>query len=256
VAIPFVLEGATVRYGDTVALDGIDLRFEAGEAVALVGPSGAGKTTLLRLLNGTVRPTAGRVIADGRDLSSLSAAGLRSFRARVGFVAQHLALVDELRVIQNVVSGRVGRRSLAGSLRDLLFPAPDTKRAAHALLEQVGIPEKLYERTDSLSGGQRQRVAIARALFQEPDALLADEPVSSVDPARASATLELLHRLRGDGERTLLVSLHDRERARASFPRLIGVRDGKIRFDLPRERVTDDDLDELYRIEDPDLVVG
>ncbi len=218
--------------------------------MALVGPSGAGKTTLLRLLNGTVRPTAGSVAADGQDLSTRSPAGLRELRARIGFVPQDLALVDELRVIQNVVTGGAGRRSLIGSVRDLLTPSPATKRRAHELLEQVGIPEKLFERTSSLSGGQRQRVALARALYQEPDAILADEPVSSVDPARAASMLELLLELHSRSGRTLLVSLHDRELAMAHFPRLIGLRDGRIRFDLPRDRVTADALDDLYRLDD------
>jgi len=246
--LEFRLRGATVRYGSTVALDEVDLDVASGEALALIGPSGAGKTTLLRLLNASVRATSGVVSVDGRLVHELAPRELRRFRSRVAFVPQDLALVPELRVIQNVVTGRVGRSRLAGTIRDLLFPARGTVRGVYDTLERVGIPEKLYERTESLSGGQQQRVAIARALFQEPEALLADEPVSSVDPARARATIELLKSLATDNRRTLVVSLHDRELALEFFPRLVGVRNGRVVFDRPRDAVGDADLRALYEL--------
>jgi phosphonate transport system ATP-binding protein len=246
VSLDFRLGGVTVRYGATVALDRVDLEIGDGEAVALVGPSGAGKTTLLRLLNASIRASEGSVASDGRTLASLAPRELRKLRARVAFVPQDLALVPQLRVVQNVVTGRVGRTHLAGTVRDLLFPTRTTVRAVYETLHDVGIPEKLYERTDSLSGGQQQRVAIARALFQRPDALLADEPVTSVDPARARATVELLLSLQSAESRTLVVSLHDRELALEFFPRLVGIRHGRVVFDRRREDVTTTDLRDLY----------
>jgi phosphonate transport system ATP-binding protein len=244
------LEGATVRYGSTTALAGATLSIAAGEAVALVGPSGAGKTTLLRLLNGTLPADEGEARYHGRALATLGARELRSVRSRIGFVPQDFGLVPELRVVQNVVAGRLGRRGLAGSVRDLLAPDRQAVRAIHALLSRVGIPEKLYERTDRLSGGQRQRVAIARALFQEPEAMLADEPVSSVDPARARDTMDLLTGLARERGLALVVSLHHVEIAREYFPRLVGMRGGRILFDRSPDSLAEEDLAELYRLGD------
>ncbi|MFT5108051.1 MAG: phosphonate transport system ATP-binding protein, partial [Pseudoalteromonas tetraodonis] len=167
----FQLEAASVRFGNTDALDRVSISIEAGERVAIVGPSGGGKTTMLRLLNGMASPTAGSVSVFGKDLASLSPSELRTTRSRIGFIHQHLALVPNIRVVQNVIGGKLGRRSLLRTLRDFLFPGSEDLEQIHAILERVGIDEKLYERTDRLSGGQQQRVAIARALFQEPLAL-------------------------------------------------------------------------------------
>ncbi len=245
----FRLDAASVRWGETTAVSDVDLEVCAGEAVALVGPSGAGKTSLLRLLNGTLRPVKGRTFFRGRDFSSLSSGELRRARSRIGAVPQDLALVPELRVLQNVATGRVGQQGLAGTLRDLFHPSREDLRAIHALLERVGIAEKMYQRIASLSGGQKQRVALARALWQEPDALLADEPVSSVDPARARASLELLGEIGRERGLTLVTSLHQRELAREFFPRLVGMRDGRIVFDRASTDVTEAEFAALYSLE-------
>ncbi|MEZ5065648.1 MAG: phosphonate ABC transporter ATP-binding protein [bacterium] len=242
----FDLRDVSVRFGELTALADVNLEVRAGEAVALVGPSGAGKTTILRLANGTLRPTSGTVHVEGRDLATLGGGDLRSVRARIGLVPQEFGLVPELRVLQNVVSGRVGRRSFAGSIRDTFFPTADTVRDVHRVLERVGIPEKLYERTDRLSGGQQQRVAIARALYQQPAAILADEPVSNVDPARARATTELLVSLARERGIALIVSLHHLEIARGSFDRLVGLRGGRVAFDRPASELTEEDFSRLY----------
>jgi phosphonate transport system ATP-binding protein len=242
----FLLRQASVAYNGTPALAGIDLRIEPGEAVAVVGPSGAGKTTLLRLLNATVRPNAGSVAVDGEVLASCSTRELRAIRSRIGFVHQDLSLVPNLRVLQNVLAGRVGRRGFWPSLQTVFFPRRAAVQRVHEILERVGIPEKLYERTDTLSGGQRQRVAIARALFQEPEALLADEPVSSVDPARARDAVGLLAAISREEGLTLCVSLHNLALAREFFPRLVGLRGGRIVFDRPTSELHDDDFAALY----------
>ncbi|MDH3590955.1 MAG: ATP-binding cassette domain-containing protein, partial [Planctomycetota bacterium] len=220
----FRLHDVSVSYNGHAAVAGADLIIVPGEAVGVVGPSGAGKTTLLRLLNRSVRPTRGRVAVDDTYLDELSAGGLRKIRSLIGFVHQDLRLVPNLRVVQNVVSGLVGRHGLWGAVRSVYFPPRADVARAHKILERVGIPEKLFERTDSLSGGQQQRVAIARALFQDPEALLADEPVSSVDPARARDTVALLTRISRESDITLCVSLHNLQLAREFFPRLIGMR--------------------------------
>ena len=160
---------------------------------------------------------------------------LRSLRARVGFIHQELNLISNLNVLQNVLLGGLGQISTARALLLLGFPSKSILTEVHELLERVGIGEKLYERVDRLSGGQRQRVAIARALFQKPEILLADEPVSSVDPARARSVLELLTELASERRLTLCVSLHNLELAREFFPRLVGMREGRITFDPRRE---------------------
>lgn len=236
----FRLCGVSVVYGATAALAGIDLEIASGEAVAFVGPSGAGKTTLLRLLNGTVRPGHGTVAVDGQILSELSPAELRRVRACIGFVHQDLCLVPNVRVLQNVLSGRLGRISVLRALRNALLPPRALVEEVYAILERVGIPEKLYQPTQRLSGGQRQRVAIARALFQAPRALIADEPVSSVDPARARDAVELLKEISREHRLTLCMSLHNLDLAREFFPRLIGVRSGRIVFDCPPEAIGDE----------------
>jgi len=245
----FALEDVSVRYGRTVALERVTLQVKAGEAVAFVGPSGAGKTTLLRLLNGSVRPTGGRVIVAGRPLAAMAPGELRRVRATIGFVHQDLRLVPSLRVVQNVAAGWLGRQSLLASLRNVFFTPRALAIEVHSFLERVGIPEKLYERTDRLSGGQRQRVAIARALFQRPMALLADEPVSSVDPARARDAVRLLSTISREDGLTLCVSLHNLELAQEFFPRLVGLRRGRVVFDEVANTLKAEQFESLYRLE-------
>src|SRR4051794_15509473 len=242
------LENVSVRYGPLAALEGVSLSVNPGERVGLVGPSGAGKTTLLRLFNGSVRPSDGKATVLGEDIALLSARQLRRLRARVGFVHQDLSLVPNQRVIRNVLAGRLGRRSFPGAVRMMLFPTRAEAVDVHRILERVGVQEKLYERTDRLSGGQRQRVAIARALYQEPAALLADEPVSSVDPARARDTVAVLTSVSRERGLTLCMSLHNLELAREFFPRLVGMRRGRIVFDRPTDELTDTEFEDLYQL--------
>ena len=250
----FSLHGAVVQFGKVRALNGISLSIARGERVGVVGPSGGGKTTLLRLLNGMQAATSGTVRALGQDIAALGPSPLRELRARIAFVHQNLALVPGLRVIQNVVMGRAGRRSLLRSARDVLFTSRDDTQAIHALLERTGIPEKLYHRTDHLSGGQQQRVAVARALFQHPEALLADEPVSSIDPARARDTVDLLTRLSSEDGLTLVMSLHNLELAREFFPRLLGLRQGRVVFDRQSASLTGAEFAALYSLSKDELL--
>ena len=245
----FQLDAASVSYGNTDALDRVSISIGAGERVAIVGPSGGGKTTLLRLLNGINSPTSGSVSTFGQRLDAMSDEELRETRSRIGFIHQHLALVPNLRVVQNVISGKLGRRGLVRSVRDFLFPRGDDLEQIHTILERVGIEEKLYERTDRLSGGQQQRVAIARALFQDPLALLADEPVSSVDPARARDTVTLLTGLSEEDGLTLCMSLHNLELAREFFPRIIGLRGGRVVFDGASDALDTSALDSLFELD-------
>ena len=241
------LRGVRVTYGLHAALDGFDLEVQAGERVALVGPSGAGKTTVLRLCTGSVRPSAGRVEVLGHDLDAAPTEELRAMRRRVGSVYQQLHLVGPLRVVHNVNAGRLGTWSRRRALRSLVKPVDVD--AARDALARVGIASKLFERTDRLSGGEQQRVALARVLVQGPELILADEPVSSLDPARAEEVMDLLTDVVADRTRTMLVSLHDFGLARRRCDRIVGVRAGRVAFDLPAGDVTDDLGAALYRIE-------
>jgi phosphonate transport system ATP-binding protein len=245
----FELRDATLSHPGTVALAGARLRIGAGERVALVGPSGAGKTSLLRLLGAAARATSGSVLVDDRDLASLDPAELRGVRARLGFVHQDHALVPNLRAISNALLGRVGSQGLFASLKSVWWPSRAEEEAVHALFVRVGIGDRLYQRVDSLSGGERQRVAIARALHQSPGALLCDEPVASVDPARARDTLSLLRSLSQERGLTLVASLHDLALAKEHFDRLVGLRRGRIVFDVAVGAVQEADLAALYDLD-------
>ena len=253
-AASFSLEDVSVSWGDVHGLRGISLQIEAGETVGFVGPSGSGKTTLLRVLNGTVRPTTGRVRVGATELVDLRGAAIKRLRSDIGFVHQDLGLVPNVRVSQNVLAGRLGRMGFLRSLRHMLLPRRRDLDTVHGLLERVGIPEKLFARTDTLSGGQQQRVAVARALFQDPGVLLADEPVSSVDPARARDTVSLLTHISREESLTLCMSLHNLELAREFFPRLVGLRDGRVVFDKASGEIGDAEFHALYDLSDAEML--
>ncbi len=243
----FELEGAVVRHGALEALRGIDLRVTEGERVALAGPSGAGKTTLLRLLNGSLFAQEGTVRAFGRELDRLPRPELRALQRRIGTVHQQFHLVDSLRVIHNVNVGRLGEWPLWKAALSLLRPLG--RRTAARALAEVGIADKLYERTDRLSGGEQQRVALARALVQDPEVVLADEPIASLDRENSRRVMDLLRRLNEEGGKTLVASMHDIRFALRYFERIVGLREGRVLFDLPAGRVDEERVERLYAIE-------
>src|SRR5574341_180196 len=230
--------------GRTIAVDDLDLKVRRGEKLALIGPSGAGKTTLFRMLNLTIPPTSGTLLFDGVNVSNLHGRRLREVRRRIGTVYQQHNLVPRLRVVHNGLSGRLGAWPIWRSVRSLI--RPQEAGLAYEALSQVGIPEKLYDRTETLSGGQQQRVEIARALVQNPEVILADEPVSSVDPALAAGIVKLLIDLSHLYRKTLIMNLHSVDLALAHFPRVIGLKEGMVLFDLPAAAVTDEHLTALY----------
>lgn len=242
---PYRLEHVRKLFGrHQVALDGVSLTIEKGQRVALIGPSGAGKTTLFRLLNCTLRQSSGKIWINGEDAETLHGKRLRRARSLIGTVYQQHNLVQRLKVIHNVLSGQLARWSTLGSLLSLLRPSDVA--LAHAALQKVGIAEKLFERTDELSGGQQQRVAIARVLVQDPEIILGDEPVSSVDPTLANTIVKLLIDISQETRKTLIVSLHSVDLALAYFPRVIGIKNGRTSFDLPPDKISEGMLDELY----------
>jgi len=242
------MRDVAVDFGPVAALRDVAFDVGRGESIGLVGPSGAGKTTLLGLINGMVRPMRGEVRTFGEDLATLPAKRLRRLRSRIGFVHQQLHLVPSLSVEQNVLMGGLGRASLAGALAWMLRPSKAQTAEVHRQLERVGIGNKLFTRVDRLSGGERQRVAIARALYQTPEILLADEPIASVDPARARSVLELLVRLAREDGITLCVSLHNVELARELLPRLVGLKAGRVVFDQATSAVGEADFGGLFTL--------
>ena len=199
-----------------------------------------------------VRPTSGVVTVDGEDLSQVSESGLRTLRSDIGFIPQDLGLVPNLRVSQNVLCGRLGKEGLLHPLLPLLNSHSQEHERVLSILDKLGIGEKLFHRVDSLSGGERQRVAIARALYQDARYLLADEPLSALDPARAREIIELLVAVARENDLTLLLSMHDIELAREFIPRLIGLRAGQILFDSATSEVSEAELSELYTLEGED----
>jgi phosphonate transport system ATP-binding protein len=227
-----VLKQARVCFDSTVALHGVDLALSRAP-IAIVGPSGAGKTTLLRLMGDQVQPSAGTV---EREVE----------RNRIGFIYQDHQLVPNYRVVQNVLTGRVGQQGLIASIKSVLWPSAEREQAVHALLSRVGVADKLFSWTSQLSVGERQRVAIARALYLQPEMLLADEPVASVDPVQARELLTLLLSLAREEHWGLAVSLHNIDLARALFERVIGLRDGRVVFDTEAAAVTDAQVQALY----------
>lgn len=243
----FELKNVTKQFGKYPSLTDINLQIYPGERVALIGSSGAGKSTLINLLNGSLQPTQGEIWVFGRNLAQLRPKSLRQVQRQIGTIYQQFHLVDNLRVIHNVNAGHLGRWSFLKAAISLIYPL-QVETAAKALI-QVGIPEKLYDRTDSLSGGQQQRVAIARVLVQNPIVMIADEPISSLDPERSREIMNLLRNLSQETGKTLICSLHAIEYARSYFQRFIGLRHGRILFDAPVEKVSRAMVEELYKIE-------
>lgn len=216
----------------TLALEDFTAQVHRGEMVAVLGPSGAGKTTLFRLCNGSVRPTAGLLRILGVPTAMARGHDLQRLRRRIAIVYQNHNLVGSMSVLQNVLVGRLGRVALPMAIKSALLPSHDDLGQVYALLEQLGIPDKLLTRVDDLSGGQKQRVAIARALIQRPDLLLADEPVASVDQETATVILDLLARTCWDQATTVLISLHQRQYVERYCHRALELRAGKLVRDV------------------------
>ncbi|WP_405120127.1 phosphonate ABC transporter ATP-binding protein [Pseudomonas leptonychotis] len=239
------LHQATLQHGNGVhALRGVSLTISAGERVAIIGPSGAGKSSLLNLLATALQPSSGELQVFDEQPWQLSARQRQRLRARIGLVHQAPPLPARQRVITAVLAGKLGQWHLAKSLLNLLHPLdiPGARRE----LAKLDLADKLFAQCQQLSGGQLQRVGIARVLYQAPELLLADEPVSAMDPVLAEHTLSVLCQHAEAGGVTLVASLHAVELALAHFPRIIGLRDGQILFDRPAGKVDQAQLDALY----------
>ncbi len=227
------------------ALDDVDIDIPAGQFVAVIGPSGAGKSTFLRCINGLVKPSQGHVWVDGEDVTQAAGARLRRIRRRVGMIFQQFNLVKRMSVIQNVCVGRLGY--VHGWRRVVpLFTQRDVSLAMTALA-RVNIADKAHVRADSLSGGQQQRVAIARALAQEPQIMLADEPIASLDPETSIMVMQDLRRINRELGITTVASLHQLEYAREYADRVLAFKDGRMVFDGDPDALDRAAYERIYR---------
>lgn len=239
------------RAGAKAALQALSLAVQSGEQVAVIGPSGAGKTTLLQVLACALPPQQGRLELDSQSPWSLSRSALQRLRGRLLLAPQVPPLPPRQRVVTAVLAGRLPAWSLWTSLRSLFYPVDIA--AAHQALERFDLADKLFDRVDRLSGGERQRVGLARALLAPAALWLIDEPLSALDPARARQAIATLVSLAAERRITLVATLHDVEMALSHFPRIIGLREGRLAFDLPSAQVTPQRLARLYEQHEHEL---
>ena len=242
---------AAARPDATDALSGLTLTLEHGQAVAVIGPSGAGKTTLLETLACARAPSTGQLLIDGINPWTLSRRALQKLRGRWILVPQVPPLPPRQRVVTSVLAGRLPAWSLATSLRSLFYPADIP--AADDALAAFELSDKLFERVDRLSGGERQRVGLARALVSPAQLWLIDEPLSALDPARAQRAIAALRHEADARGITLVASLHQVDIALAHFSRIVGLRDGRLMFDLPSAHITPEHLAQLYAQHEDEL---
>jgi phosphonate transport system ATP-binding protein len=248
----------TKVYDDgTVAIKDISFSVDDGEFVIIIGLSGSGKSTLLRCINRLIDPTEGEIIWNGVHVEKATTEELRVIRRQIGMIFQHFNLVKRSPVLTNVLSGRLGYVKPWRSVLNR-FSEEDRRRAMEAL-QRVGIADQARKRADELSGGQQQRVGIARALMQQPQMILADEPVASLDPVLAHSILGHLEQLNREDGITLLCSLHYLDLVQRYATRVIGLRDGEIVYRGTREqirRMTDEEFKEIYGAEAERVSVG
>ena len=230
-----VVEGLTCRFGAKAAVDDASFQISPGGFVGVIGRSGAGKSTLLRTINRLVTPTQGRILYDGIDVTALRGKELRQWRARSAMIFQQFNLVGRLDVLTNVLMGRLATMPAWRSLAQV-WPEQD-KALAMSALEQFDIAALAAQRADQLSGGQQQRVAIARALVQQPDIILADEPIASLDPLNAKVVMDSLQDINLREGITVVTNLHTLDTARTYCNRIIGMAAGKVVFDGPPEEL-------------------
>lgn len=240
------LKNISKSYGENKVLEDISIKANRGEIIALIGLSGSGKTTTLNIMSNIIKPDTGEMLVDGAPSTNIY--NRKEFAKKIGVIRQQFDLVNQLPVVHNTLAGRFNDWGVLKSIISLI--KPQDLPLAKGALSRVGMLEKIYEKTGNLSGGEQQRVALARLLLQKPEIILADEPVSSLDPARAENILSLMVDLVKEGHQTLIASLHSVEYVKKYFTRVIAIKDGKIYFDLPIKKIKDKDLVEVYHLKE------
>jgi len=239
------VENLTKVYDDgTVALRDVSFEVPDGQFLAIIGLSGSGKSTLLRCINRLVEPTSGRILWNGQDVTAATQEDLRLIRRRIGMVFQHFNLVHRSKVITNVLAGRLGYVNPALAIINR-FPRADVAKAM-AQLDRVGLSEKARARADELSGGQQQRVGIARAMMQDPQMILADEPVASLDPVLAHSIMQYLELINDEDHVTVLCSLHFLDLVHRYADRAIALNQGDLVFDGAPHEIDDARFKDIY----------
>jgi phosphonate transport system ATP-binding protein len=230
--------------GGTQAITDVSFTVHPGEFLAVIGLSGSGKSTLLRCINRLIEPTEGQILWNGQDITAASQDELLRFRRKIGMIFQHFNLVSRSKVITNVLAGRLGYVNPALSLVNR-FPKSDMEKAIQEL-DRVGIADQAYKRADELSGGQQQRVGIARAMMQEPEIILADEPVASLDPVLAHSIMQYLETINKEFGVMVLCSLHFLDLVHRYADRAIALNEGILMFDGSPEKIDDEKFKEIY----------
>jgi phosphonate transport system ATP-binding protein len=230
--------------GGVVALDNVSFEVPDGQFLAVIGLSGSGKSTLLRCINRLIEPTSGQILWNGVDIVQATPEEMRMVRRRIGMVFQHFNLVHRSKVITNVLAGRLGYVNPAWSLINR-FPKQDIEKAMKQL-ERVGIAQKAQARADELSGGQQQRVGIARALMQDPEIILADEPVASLDPVLAHSIMKYLEVINDEDGVTVLCSLHFLDLVHRYADRVVALNEGKLVFEGDPKQIDDQKFKDIY----------
>ena len=248
------IENLTKSFGHTKAVDSVSLSIPAGQFVGIIGRSGAGKSTLLRMVNRLAEPTEGRILWNGEDVTTLRGMELREWRRRCAMIFQQFNLAGRLDVLTNVLMGRLA--TTPGWRSMLKLWGDDDRAIALAALEQFDIANLSAQRADQLSGGQQQRVAICRALVQEPDLLLADEPIASLDPRNTRIVMDSLLRINKHFGITVVCNLHSLDLARSYCDRLIGMAQGRVVFDDVPAALTEHVARELYGLEAGEVMDG
>jgi len=239
-----IIDLVKVYDGGVLALDNVSFEVPEGQFLAVIGLSGSGKSTLLRCINRLIEPTAGQIIWNGQDVTQANDEDLRRIRRKIGMVFQHFNLVHRSSVLTNVLAGRLGYINPVWSMVNR-FPKEDIEKALRQL-ERVGIADKAKNRADELSGGQQQRVGLARALMQDPEMILADEPVASLDPVLAHSAMQYLERINKEDKVTVLCSLHFLDLVHRYADRVVALNEGRLVFDgLPHE-IDDVRFKEIY----------
>jgi phosphonate transport system ATP-binding protein len=246
------LDSVVKTFGDKRAVDSISLVVAKGQLVGVIGQSGSGKSTLLRMINRLNDPTAGRIFFDGTEVTALQGRELRHWRARCAMIFQQFNLAGRLDVLTNVMMGRAFHAPLWRALLKLW--TDEEKAMALSALEGLDIARLSGQRADTLSGGQQQRVAIARALIQEPEIILADEPIASLDPRNTQVVMDALQHINKHFGITVMVNLHSLELARKYCDRLVGLAAGRLVFDGVPAELTDSVARDLYGLESGDVI--
>ena len=236
----------------TKALTDISFSVSEGEFVSIIGPSGSGKSTILRCINRLVEATQGSIIFDGHDIKQADKKEIRQVRKKAGMFFQHYNLVDRLSVIENVLHGRLGYKSVISGVIGHYTEAE--KEKAFQILAMLGLTEQAYKRCDELSGGQKQRVGIARSLMQEPRLILCDEPIASLDPSSSKIIMDYLSNINETMKITCIANLHQVDVALRYAKRIIGITAGQIVYDGPPEKLTKAKIYDIYQSDEGELI--